>query len=341
MKLRGFERQIARGSGNRILTPTRVWSLEGPWPMYHIRSDPAGDVFGGLTFEMEQVEAGQAREWFRARKGAHWGVARFHASANRVVFPDGRGHPSRDWSDGPVHRQERIRELSRPGRALSLVRACEESRIGVQGSVRPDSSRLRRALAFQGTVLSARGRPVPEVFLVDLPEDVTRPGRGPRAGKDRRLPRPPAETVQHRLPFSTERNSPGPQGPRHRLEGSPDGRDMVFLMTDDAGVVPRWAVSPRGGLPRGVTHDPWPVASAFSGHPTGRWLAHVRDGSVCVRNVATGRTRRLTERRHGPSTPRPEACAFSPHGRCIAFVRPRRVWDRWCGQIGVVEWEVA
>ena len=43
------------------------------------------------------------------------------------------------------------------------------------------------------------------------------------------------------------------------------------------------------------------------------------DGSVCVTDVATGATTRLTPRT--ANVPRPEACVFSPDGRRIAFVR--------------------
>jgi Tol biopolymer transport system component len=45
------------------------------------------------------------------------------------------------------------------------------------------------------------------------------------------------------------------------------------------------------------------------------------DNSVCVTDVASGKTRRLTPRTGDASAPRPEACVFSPDGTKIAFVR--------------------
>jgi hypothetical protein len=45
------------------------------------------------------------------------------------------------------------------------------------------------------------------------------------------------------------------------------------------------------------------------------------DNSVCVTEVASGQTKRLTARTDEVSAPRPEACVFSPDGKSIAFVR--------------------
>jgi hypothetical protein len=45
------------------------------------------------------------------------------------------------------------------------------------------------------------------------------------------------------------------------------------------------------------------------------------DGSVCVTDLADGRTTRLTPRRGGAEAPLSLACVFSPDGRQIAFMR--------------------
>jgi WD40 repeat protein len=208
----------------------------------------------------------------------------------------------------------------RPG-SDDITRAYEEGWVGTNGYVRPDGTRQRSALAFQGDVRTLDGRKVTEVFLVDLPDDLTHPGDGPPAGTETRLPRPPRGVVQRRLTFTTERKYPGVQGPRHWLRSSPDGTQIAFLMKDDAGVAQLWTVSPNGGPPRQVTHNPRPVASTITWSPDGRSIAHVMDGSVCVTEAGTGRTRRLTPRRTDATAPRPEACVFSPDGTQIAYVR--------------------
>jgi Protein of unknown function (DUF3748)/WD40-like Beta Propeller Repeat len=196
----------------------------------------------------------------------------------------------------------------RPG-SDEIKKAFEEGWVG------------RRALAFQGLVVTGKGETMAEVFIARLPDDLTQPGDGPLAGTETTMPSPPRGVTQRRLTFTAGRKYPGIQGPRHWLRGSPDGSRIAFLMKDDAGIVQLWTVSPDGGAPTQLTHNPWPVASAFTWSPDGRCLAHVMDNSVCVTDAATGATTRLTPRSDDAGAPRPEACVFSPDGTRIAFVR--------------------
>jgi dipeptidyl aminopeptidase/acylaminoacyl peptidase len=217
-----------------------------------------------------------------------------------------------------------------------IRRACEEGWIGTNGYARSDGTRQRRALAFQGQVVTSGNQTNVEVFVVDLPEDLTAAGDGPLPGTATRMPFPPRGTVQRRLTRTEARRFPGVQGPRHWLRGSPDGARIAFLMKDDAGVVQLWTVSPNGGAPVQVTRNPWNIASTFTWSSDGRLLAHVADHSVCVTEVHTGVTTRLTRRTPGPESPRPEACVFSPDGRSIAFVRRRPHGERSFNQVCVV-----
>jgi Tol biopolymer transport system component len=93
-------------------------------------------------------------------------------------------------------------------------------------------------------------------------------------------------------------------------------------MKDDAGIVQLWTVSPNGGPPVQVTRNPWSIASTFTWSPDGRQLAHVMDNSVCVTDVASGKTHRLTARTDDSTAPRAEACVFSPNGKKLAYLRP-------------------
>lgn len=195
----------------------------------------------------------------------------------------------------------------RPG-SDDISRACEEGWIG-----------SGRALAFQGHVLTADGRTVAEVFVADLPDDLTVPGDGPLEGTPTRPPAPPRGVAQRRLTFTADDPHPGLQGPRHWLRSSPDGSRIGFLKRDAGGVVQFWTIAPAGGDPVQVTRNPWPVASAFTWHPDGRRVAFVMDGCVCLTDADTGETRRLTERT--ADAPRPEACVVSPDGGRVAFVR--------------------
>jgi hypothetical protein len=208
----------------------------------------------------------------------------------------------------------------RPG-SDEIKRACEEAWIGTNGYVRNDGARQRRALAFQGQVVTARGEAVSEVFIADLPDDLTHPGIGPSGSSGIHRPFPPKSVSQRRLTFTSDRKHPGLQGPRHWLRSSPDSSRIAFLMKDDAGVVQIWTVSPNGGSPTQLTRNSSPIASAFTWSPDGRYIAHALDNSVAVTGVKTGVTTRLTPRSADGIAPRPEACVFSPDGGRIAYVR--------------------
>jgi hypothetical protein len=229
----------------------------------------------------------------------------------------------------------RIVAHPRPG-SDEIQRACEEGWVGTNGYLRPDGSRQRRALAFQGEVRSTTHDALAEVFIVDLPEEVTQAGESPLEGTERQRPAPPKGATQRRLTFTAERQFPGLQGPRHWLRSSPDGSRIAFVMKDDAGAAQLWTVSPNGGAPQQLTHNPWPIASAFSWTPDGRFLAHVLDNSVCLTEAATGRTTRLTQRSDDATAPRPEACVISPDGGKIAYVRRVPSPDQPANQIFVV-----
>lgn len=202
-----------------------------------------------------------------------------------------------------------------------IKRACEEGWVGQNGYVRADGKRQKRALAFQGSVVTTNGETLSEVFLADLPDDLTQPGSVPLAGTTTTRPSPPRGVAQRRLTFTADRKFPGLQGPRHWLRCSPDGSRIAFLMKDDAGIVQLWTISPNGGAPAQLTHNPWPIASAFTWSPDGRHLTHVMDNSVFLTDVATGQSQRLTERTDDENAPLSEACVFSPDGKQIAFMR--------------------
>jgi hypothetical protein len=234
---------------------------------------------------------------------------------------DVRGdHPRNHGADGFSVLVAQVAAKPRPG-SDEIHKAFEDAWVGVDGYAKPDGRRQKRAIAFQGEIIAEDGRTLSEVFIVDIPEDVTVPGDGPLEGTATRRPLPPKGTVQRRLTFTAGRKHPGIQGPRHWLRSSPDGSQIAFLMKDDAGVVQLWTVSPNGGKPQQVTRNATDIASAFSWSPDGRRVAHVMDGSVCVTNVASGETTRLTPRAEDAMAPRPEACVFSPDGKMVTYVR--------------------
>jgi hypothetical protein len=202
-----------------------------------------------------------------------------------------------------------------------ISRAYEDAWVGVNGYRRADGGWQTRALAFMGDVVDEQGRPLTELFIVDLPDDVTQAGDGPLAGTPTRRPAPPAGARQRRLTLTANRRHPGLQGPRHWPRSSPEGSQIALLMRDDAGTVQLWMMAPKGGPPRQLTSDPWDIASAFTWDPLGRRIAYIADGSVMTVAVLSGESIRVTPNTSAQNPPRPEACVFSPDGRRIAYVR--------------------
>jgi hypothetical protein len=427
-----MERQLTRAPPNHILTNTNVWSPDGKWIVYDVRSDPAGSVFDGTRIERVHVETGETETLYESRRGACCGVATFSPVDERVAFILGPEDPTPDWQYCAWHRRGVIVDAWQPGVIENLdardvmppftpgalrggshvhvfsgdgqwvsftyedhvlaelscgpasprleaslgaarphgdlnqrnvavaapfgpvrpprthprnhegqyfcavvtktvnqprpgsdeiSRAYEDAWVGANGYRRSDGRWQSRALAFLGDVIDEHGKPLTELFVVDIPDDVTNAGDGPLEGTATRRSAPPTGTRQRRLTFTAQRRYPDVQGPRHWPRSSPDGSRIAFLMRDDSGVVQLWTISPNGGEPQQITSDPWHVASAFTWDSLGRRIAYIADGSVKVVDVTTGNAARITERGRGEEALRPEACVFSPNGERIAYVR--------------------
>ena len=114
------EIQLTDRAGGHILTNIGVWSPDGEWIVYDTRSDLAGATFDGETIEMVHVRTREVRELYRARNGAHCGVATFSPASDRVAFILGPEHPTTDWQYGPSHRQGVVVDLAKPGHAVPL-----------------------------------------------------------------------------------------------------------------------------------------------------------------------------------------------------------------------------
>ncbi|HEY7120162.1 MAG TPA: DUF3748 domain-containing protein, partial [Tepidisphaeraceae bacterium] len=272
----GVERQLTFGPHGHILTNTGVWSADGKWIVYDVRSDAEGTSFDGDRIERVNVWTGDVQVLYRAANGARCGVVTFHPTRDQVVFILGPENPTPDWRYGPAHRQGVIVDCARPGEAINLDardlaepftpgalrggshvhvfrsdgrwvsftyndalvapdernvgvsvlgrsvkvgkgharnhdgagfsvlvtrttahpkagsdeirRAFEDAWVGLDGYVGADGSRQRRAIAFEGEVIGTNGKPFAEVFVVDLPDDLTLAGDGPLAGTAIRLP---------------------------------------------------------------------------------------------------------------------------------------------------------
>lgn len=207
-----------------------------------------------------------------------------------------------------------------------INRAYEEGWVG------------NHALAFIGDTLAENGDKVPELFIVDLPQDEAgwkQPGGGPLAGTATTMPAPPVGVSQRRLTFTHHRRYPGLVNvPRHWVRANPQATAIAFLMCDDAGVVQLWLISPQGGEPRQLTYHASGIQSAFNWHPSGEWLGFVLEDRIACCHAGTGDITFLTKvHAHAPSA---DAIVFSPDGKQIAWMEEvdgyRQLWVTQTGR---------
>jgi Protein of unknown function (DUF3748)/Dipeptidyl peptidase IV (DPP IV) N-terminal region len=281
-----------------------------------------------FTYEDHVLDAGNnTREWNQRNIGVS-------LLGRPVRVP--RIHPRNH--DGEAFSVLVTRTTDEPGPGSDEIsKAYEDAWVGLHGYLRPDGSRQRWAIAFQGNVETIAGYSISEVFIADLPDDLSEPGEQPLEGTQTTRPGPPRGVHQRRLTFTSRRKFPGVWRPRHWVRSSPDGSRIAFLMRDDGGVVQLWTVSPNGGTPVQITHNPWDIASAVTWNPDGRRIAHVVGNSICVTDTKTGKTVRLTVALTPETFPRPEACVFSPDGRQIAYVRQVPAGLDWYNQVFVCD----
>jgi Protein of unknown function (DUF3748) len=167
-----------------------------------------------------------------------------------------------------------------------ISHAASDSWVGLDGYRRPDGRRLQRARAFIGTTRDARGRPLDELFIVDIPDDITVPGPlGPLQGTDTNFPMPPAGTVQRRLTHTAQDPYPGCQG---IARSSPDGERISFRKRDQNGKWQIFLVGPRGDGLRQATFIADGVDTDARWHPSGSWIACIAGTRILVTDVMPG-----------------------------------------------------
>jgi hypothetical protein len=207
-------------------------------------------------------------------------------------------------------------ESPKPG-SDEIDKAFDEGWIGSNGYQKPDGTRQKRAIAFQGNVRNKEGKTVTEIFVVDLPDDLTQAADGqPLEGTETTRPNPPKGVQQRRITFTEH----GAEGPRHWLRTPPDGSVIGFLAKDPTGTIQIFGVSPNGGAIRQLTRQPFPIQTTFNFSPDGRWLAYGADNSVFVTDLTTGDFKRLTPRSSDEEQPH-NGIVWSNKGDMIAYNR--------------------
>ncbi len=202
-----------------------------------------------------------------------------------------------------------------------IDRAYEDGWIGTNGYLKPDGSRQERAIAFLGDTRTESGETLTEVFVVDVPNDITSSNANtPIQGTETTRPMPPAGTQQRRLTFTQDRKYPGVQGPRHWLRSAPDGSLIYFMMKDDRGIFQIYGISPNGGTPQQITQNDFSITSSFNVSRDGKWLVYGVDNDVFVTHIATKSTKQVSPKA-SKQVSKLQGVNFSNDGKKIVYNR--------------------
>jgi hypothetical protein len=99
-----------------------------------------------------------------------------------------------------------VTERPEPG-SDAIDRMFDETWIGRNGYYKADGTHQKRALAFQGNVRNEANQTITEVFVLDLPDNLTNAAPNqPLEGTVTTRPNPPAGVAQRRITFSFSPN---------------------------------------------------------------------------------------------------------------------------------------
>jgi len=213
-----------------------------------------------------------------------------------------------------------VTEHPKPG-SDQIEKAFDECWIGKDGYLKSDGSRQKRAIAFQGHVRDSNDSLVAEVFVADVPDDITKASEAkPLEGTLDSRPSVPRGLLQRRVTFTANRKFPGLQGPRFWMRSAPDGSQLYFLMKDDDEIVQIFSVPVLGGKLRQVTDLHHSVQTQFNVSPDGRQIAFIADNSIWTSEIKSGKSMRLTQRMEEADAP-VLAVVWDNRGKTLAYNR--------------------
>lgn len=163
-----------------------------------------------------------------------------------------------------------------------ISHAAGDSWVGTSGYTKADGT-LQRARGFIGTVKGENGKAINEVFIVDIPDDITIAGEdGPLEGTITTMPSVPKGASQRRLTFTSNSEKPGCTG---IVRSSADGSKLAFSASDENGVQQIFTISPLGGQSVQQTFHETDAQSGVRWHPNGNEICYVWDNCIISKSA--------------------------------------------------------
>jgi hypothetical protein len=198
-----------------------------------------------------------------------------------------------------------------------IDKAFDETWIGKKGYQKTSGEWQPYAIAFQGNVRDEQDKTKTEIFVADIPTDITRPAQdAPIEGTSTTRPNPPYGTTQRRITHTPD----GVQGPRHWLRSTSDGKLIAFLAKDNKGIVQVFAVSSNGGNIKQLTFNDFPVQTSFNFSPDDQHLAYIADNSIFINDLRTNTASRITKKFPDAEAP-VNGVVWSHDGKALACNR--------------------
>ncbi len=218
-----------------------------------------------------------------------------------------------------------------------ISRADGDSWVGLYGYLKPDGTR-QLARAFTGSTRDSKGHLLKDIYIVDIPKDITKPGPlGPLEGTADAFPAPCLGASQRRLTNTENRPRPGCDGV---VRSHPDGSLLAFRASDDDGNSQIFLISPNGGEMKQLSNVPGGVQEGPRWLPSGNAVITVdSEGRLIVVSTVQGASFGKHKVIVDDGGPAPYAFAISHNGKMIAFNRDLPTNGTDYRQIFVVDYD--
>ena len=233
-----------------------------------------------------------------------------------LVDHSGEGeNQSSDWYSVLV-----VRVVPNPAPGSDEIsNAASDSWVGTGSYIKKDGKK-QVARSFLGKVRSKSNLAVDDLFVVDIPDSISKPGEfGPLEGTPKTFPMPPKGTVQRRLTFTAETAHPGCSGV---VRSSSDGKWIAYLAADAKGVQQIFLISPEGGVSRQVTDHPAGVQNGPRWSPDNQSICYQSENSAVICKISDESFEKRYQRLTPVSREELSNIVWSNDGKTIAFNKP-------------------